>query len=68
MKPPDSSPKTEGYLGLTADEAKAYAREHGQQVRLAGRDGECFALTMDYRPDRVNIYLEGDNVVAATIG
>jgi hypothetical protein len=67
-KPPNSGPETDGYLGLSEQEAKKYAAEQSQTIRIAGRDGECFALTMDYRDDRVNVYLEDDEVVAATIG
>lgn len=66
--PPDSSPGTEGYLGLTQPEAKRYAAKRDQTIRVAGRDGECFALTMDYRDDRVNLYLKDGIVVAAAIG
>ncbi len=66
--PPNSGPKTDGYLGLSEKEAKQYAAENNQTIRVAGRDGKCFPLTMDYRPDRVNIYLENDVVLRATIG
>ncbi len=66
--PPNSAPQTDGYLGLTQPEAKQYATEQDQTIRIAGRDGECFALTMDYRDNRVNLYLEDGVVVAATIG
>jgi hypothetical protein len=66
--PPNSGPDTDGYIGLTQPEAKLYAAENDQTIRVAGRDGKCFPLTMDYRPNRVNIYLENDVVVAATIG
>ncbi len=67
-KPPNSGPETDGYLGLSEQEAKKYAAEQSQTIRIAGRDGECFALTMDYRDNRVNLYLEDDEVVAAMIG
>ena len=67
-EPPDSSPDTDGFLGLTKAEAERYARENGQEIRVAGSDGKCFALTMDYRSNRVNVYLENSEVVAATIG
>lgn len=66
--PPNSGPRIDGYLGLSEKEAKQYAAENNQTIRVAGRDGKCFALTMDYRPNRVNIYLETDVVVTATIG
>ena len=59
---------TEQYLGLTEQEAGALAKDEGHTIRVAGRDGECFAMTMDYREDRVNIYLEDDTVTAATRG
>src|SRR5215213_10863321 len=49
---------TEQYLGLSEQEAEALAKDQEHTLRVAGRDGECFALTMDYREDRVNIYLE----------
>ena len=65
---PSSSPEAEVYLGLSEQEAHDLADERQQTVRVAGRDGECFALTMDYQPDRVNLYIESDEVVAATLG
>ena len=61
-------PMTKQYLGLTEQEAEALAADQDHTIRVAARDGECFALTMDYREDRVNIYLEDDSVVAATQG
>lgn len=66
--PPNSGPDTDAYLGLSEQQAKQYATDHGQMTRVAGRDGKCFALTMDYRTDRVNLYIESDEVVVATIG
>jgi hypothetical protein len=66
--PPNSGPDTEGYIGLTQAEAKQYAAENDQTIRVAGRDGKCFPLTMDYRTDRVNLYLEDGVVIAAMIG
>lgn len=67
-EPPDAGPDTDQYLGLTEQEAIRLAKDDGFTVRIAGRDGECFALTMDYRTDRVNVYLQDDTVTAATIG
>ena len=34
-------------------------------VRVVGRDGECFDVTSDWRNDRVNVYLEDDEVAQA---
>lgn len=65
---PDSGPDTDQYLGLSEQEADDLAQDNGFTLRVAGRDGECFALTMDYRQDRVNVYLDDDVVTAATIG
>lgn len=67
-QPADVAAVTDAFVGLSAKEAKALARDQGQTTRVAGRDGECFALTLDYRSDRVNLYLEQGVVVAATIG
>lgn len=68
VTPPDSSPDVADYVGLSEREAQTKAKDQQQTIRIAGRDGECFALTMDYRPDRVNLYLEDDRVAAATLG
>lgn len=55
-------------LGLTEDEAVAYADSQGWGVRIAARDGEQFALTMDYSPTRVNLTIEGGFVTYVFIG
>lgn len=65
---PSTSPKAQVYVGLSEQDAVDLADERQQTMRIAGRDGECFALTMDYQPDRVNLYIESDQVVAATLG
>ena len=65
---PNSGPDTEQYLGLTEHEASDLAKDNGFTLRVAGRDGKCYALTMDYRADRANVYLEDDVVTAAAIG
>lgn len=64
---PDSVPNADKYVGLTLREAKELARPD-VTIRVAGRDGSCFPLTMDYRTDRVNVYLENGTVTQATIG
>ncbi|MFM8381113.1 MAG: hypothetical protein ACKOA6_03815, partial [Actinomycetota bacterium] len=55
-------------LGLTEDEAVAYAESQGWGVRIAARDGEQFALTMDYSPTRVNLTVEGGFVTYVFVG
>ena len=65
---PSTDPDAELYVGLSEQEALDLADERQQTVRVAGRDGECFPMTMDYQPERVNLYVEADQVVAATLG
>ena len=36
--------------------------------RIAQEDGQDFALTKDYRVDRINLYLENGQVIKATVG
>jgi hypothetical protein len=66
--PPDVAAVTDQFIGLSGQDAKSLAREQDLTTRVAGRDDECFALTLDYRDNRVNLYLESGTVVAATIG
>ncbi|HEU4895665.1 MAG TPA: hypothetical protein VFT85_07485 [Acidimicrobiia bacterium] len=55
------------YLGLNEAEAADLAEEQGLQLREVGRDGECLAITMDLRDDRINVeYVDGIVVGAAT--
>lgn len=55
-------------LGLTEDEAVTFAESQGWGVRIAARDGEQFALTMDYSPTRVNLTIEGGFVTYVFVG
>lgn len=55
------------YVGLGEAEATERAEDDGLQVRVVGRDGECFAVTMDIRDDRVNFEVADDVVIAAAI-
>jgi len=41
--------------GMTEEAGIAYAESKDVTVRVASRDGEFFALTEDYRFDRINI-------------
>jgi hypothetical protein len=55
------------YLGLDEEEAAELAEEQGLELREVGRDGECLAITMDLRDDRINVeYVDGIVVGAAT--
>lgn len=55
-------------LGMSETEATAFAEDKGWVVRIAARDGEQFALTMDYNPKRVNLSVENDLVTDVFIG
>lgn len=55
-------------LGLTEAEATAAAESRGWAVRIAERDGEQFALTMDYSPTRVNLTIQDDLVTYVFVG
>ncbi len=57
------------YRGMTVVAAKDRAVSEGLAVREQGADGECFAVTADYRPSgRINFYSEGGVVVWAQLG
>lgn len=58
---------TSDFVGLSEDEATELAEERDLQVRVVGRDGECFPVTEDLRNDRVNLELVDDVVVGAAI-
>jgi hypothetical protein len=55
-------------LGMTEAEATSYAESQGWTVRIASRDGEQFALTMDYMPTRVNLSIDQGLVSYVFIG
>lgn len=55
------------FLGLTEGEAYDLAAAHGLTVRVVGRDGECFAVTLDLRDDRINLELVDGVVVGADV-
>lgn len=44
--------------GKTLAEVEAWAAGKDWTVRVVAEDGEPKAMTMDYRPDRVNVQLE----------
>lgn len=44
--------------GKSVDEVETWATDNGYVVRVVKEDGESFAMTMDYRTDRVNTQVE----------
>ena len=55
-------------LGMSEAEATKTAEAKGLTVRVGSRDGEDFALTMDYRTDRVTLTVVAGIVTAVTPG
>ena len=51
--------------GMTEEAGIDYAESKDITVRIAARDGEGFALTEDYRFDRINIELQLGVIVVA---
>lgn len=51
--------------GMTEEAGVEYAESRDITVRVAARDGESFALTEDYRFDRINIDLQLGVIVVA---
>jgi hypothetical protein len=49
-------------VGLTEDEATEAAEALGWEVRVIRIDGEDQAMTMDLRPNRVNVAVEDGEV------
>ncbi|MGQ7296582.1 hypothetical protein [Quadrisphaera sp. KR29] len=56
---------TRSLLDLPEAEATARAEAEGLPVRVVGRGADCFAVTMDFRPERVNLDLDEAGVVRA---
>jgi hypothetical protein len=55
-------------LGLSEADAQRCAEELGWAFRVGRRDGESFALTMDYSPQRVNVEVDNDVVTLIGVG
>lgn len=53
-------------MGMTKDAAISYIEAEGRSWRVASEDGEFFALTEDYRDDRINLDLVLGLVVGAS--
>lgn len=53
-------------MGMTKDAAISFIEAEGRSWRVASEDGESFALTEDYRDDRINLDLVLGLVVGAS--
>ena len=55
-------------IGMPATEAQQCAEDAGLTWRVYEEDGEQFALTMDYRADRVNVKIDDGIITDAYSG
>ncbi len=55
-------------IGKTESDAEAQAKANGWVWRIGSRDGEQFALTMDYCECRVTVAIDNDIVTDAVVG
>jgi hypothetical protein len=55
-------------LAMTEGDATKMAANNGWEVRVGQRDDEMFALTKDYRLDRVTLTIMADQVTKVVVG
>ena len=55
-------------IGMTEAEAIAAIEAEGLIARVVARDGEYFMVTEDYSVSRINLEIEDDLVIEATVG
>ncbi len=53
---------TDGYIGLSEEEALSKAEQDNKQARVVERDGESLPVTMDYMPGRLNFYVSDGKI------
>lgn len=56
------------YNGMSENDAVIRAEADNYTVRIIGRDGELFPVTMDYSTSRINFVIEKGVVTQASIG
>jgi len=60
---------TDVVVGLIEDDAATAAEDHGWTMRVTRRDGQDLPVTLDFRPDRVNVEVtDGEVTAVLTIG
>jgi len=55
-------------IGMVEADAESCAQSLGWQWRVGERDGEFYALTMDYRPDRVTVQIKEGIIYLVNVG
>lgn len=63
---PDLS--TDGYVGLTEEDAIAKAEQAGRRCRVVRRDDQSLPATRDYRPNRLNFTVKDGKVISVSLG
>lgn len=58
----------EKIIGMNFEEAFDYAYEQDFILRKVNQDGQSFMVTMDFRLDRINVWLEENIIVKAYFG
>lgn len=55
-------------IGMVEADAESCAEGLGWKWRVGERDGEFYALTMDYRPDRVTVQIQEGIIYLVNVG
>ena len=68
----DAIAKTQAFgatlIGMNITDAEQLAQSSGFTLRIVERDGESFAITMDYRTDRVDVKVTNDIITEYSVG
>ncbi len=59
---------TKDLVGKSEKNVEYCAAFEGLQYRVAARDGEFYALTMDYSPTRINVEIQKEIVTKINVG
>jgi len=51
------------FIGITIEEARVLAESMDRPARTTQEDGECFAVTLDFVPQRLNFAVEEGVIV-----
>jgi len=63
-----SDAEASSLVGMTEAAALREVQARGWRVRVVGRDGELYAVTMDYSAGRLNFTITNGVITACTVG
>ena len=63
-----SNAEAASLVGMTEADALREVQARGWRVRVVGRDGELYAVTMDYSAGRLNFTITNGVITACTVG